>query len=179
MRKSQAERYTFFDPLFVEPGPVFFASARTIYRQRHGLEYRPHAGLGSRYLYLSQLIIVWLLLLAKAKSRWVTRWALIPLSAFAPKIRAGVVVTIPINPFPWKIPLPARASASPQLPPRFWPDAHLKRRAGVDGANASRARAPPCRGTLPPGRAKARASAVPASSGRSHDKPPAAADKCP
>lgn len=116
---------------------IFLASAfllllaASLYRCRWVLAELPRSNYGSRYFFPLQLILLWLVIsnLSDTKRSW--RWsaatvliislamnftrlregALLDLrwAAYAPKIRAGEAVTIPINPGgSWRIPLPAR-----------------------------------------------------------------------
>lgn len=101
-----------------------------LYRCRYVLPDFCHASFGSRYLFPPMLIAWWLLLAAAADDRrWLARTATVaalwsiainvprlrepPLadlgwSVFAAKIRAGEEVSVPINPSPWRMQLPAR-----------------------------------------------------------------------
>ncbi len=101
----------------------------TIYRTRTILGPMSLAGIGSRYFYPAQLIVLWLLLAACAGGARRARLVAILLglslianfprfrepalpdlhwAEYAGKIRTGEAVVIPINPDGWKIPLPAR-----------------------------------------------------------------------
>lgn len=110
--------------------------ASSFYRCRFVLPDLCHAVYGARYFYLPQLIVLWLLIdLAVERRGWLSRgvavllfWMLIVnvprlrepglqdfrWSDYAPKIRSGEAVEIPINPGgvePWIVKLPARSPA--------------------------------------------------------------------
>ena len=106
--------------------------ASALFRQRMTLPSMAGFGFGSRYFYGPQLLVLWLLMLSHFDSRVKSRvlhgallvflavnlprlrepamidfhWA-----SYAPKIRNGEAVDIPINP-DWTIPLPARKPSS-------------------------------------------------------------------
>ena len=107
--------------------------ASALYRCRFVLPDLCHAVYGARYFYLPQLIVLWLLIdLAVERRGWLSRGAAVLLlwmlvanvprlrepglqdfrwGDYAPKIRAGEAVEIPINPGgvePWIVRLPAR-----------------------------------------------------------------------
>lgn len=111
-------------------GLVFAAAlAGSLYRTRHSMPqyFLPHSM--SRYVYLPQLVAIWLLLSCAARGGRAGRVAAALAAAgflanvpryrepayvdmhwgrYAPLIRAGEAVTVPINPPGWRMPLPAR-----------------------------------------------------------------------
>jgi hypothetical protein len=111
-------------------GIVFAAAlAGSLYRTRHSLPqyFQPHSM--SRYVYVPQLAAIWLLLSSAARGgragRVAAALAVLGFLAnvpryrepayedmhwgrYAPLIRAGEAVTVPINPPGWTMPLPAR-----------------------------------------------------------------------
>jgi hypothetical protein len=115
----------------------------TLFRCRYVLPDLCHAGYGSRYFFPLQLILIWLLLCAASAPRsWTSRAAAavavlclltnlprlhensyddLHWADYAPAIRQGHAVTVPINPAPWKIELPERKLRPPgvELPQRL------------------------------------------------------------
>jgi hypothetical protein len=113
-------------------GCFYAIVAGTIYRQYINLPAMCTVGMGSRYFYLPQLIVLWLLLAALAGGGRLARLSLVALLLFAvsnvprlkepgladlhwadyaPEILAGRAVVIPINPVGWSLSLPARQKA--------------------------------------------------------------------
>jgi hypothetical protein len=110
---------------------AFFAMlAGSLYRTRYTLYEFSHQFAHARYVFIPQLIAIWLLLSAVGQKGLAGRlapalcaWALLvnipryrePAYAdmhwgrYEPAIRSGAPVTVPINPPGWVMPLPARA----------------------------------------------------------------------
>jgi hypothetical protein len=104
--------------------------ASSLYRCRYVWPDLCHAGFGSRYFYPLQLAAIWLIIAAANDSRrWIARIATVIAvwmfainvprlrepafddkhwADYAPKIRAGEAVVVPINPSDWTISFPAR-----------------------------------------------------------------------